>query len=48
MGQQFYRQMKFDGFSDEDIEMLSPANYLNLTKQAIKMSDGIIPGERKN
>ncbi|NPA37766.1 MAG: glycogen/starch synthase [Chlorobi bacterium] len=43
----FKDKLKFDGISDEDIKLLSPANYLNLTKLAIDMSDGIIQSSEK-
>jgi starch synthase len=43
----FKDKLKLDGISDEDIELLSPPNYINLTKLAISMSDGIIQGSEK-
>ncbi len=40
-------KLKLDGITDSDLEFLSPPNYLNLTKLAISMSDGIIQGSKK-
>ena len=40
-------KLKLDGITDSDLEPLSPPNYINLTKLAISMSDGIIQGSEK-
>jgi len=40
-------KLKLDGITDSDLESLSPPNYINLTKLAISMSDGIIQGSEK-
>ena len=43
----FKEKLKLDGIEDSDLEILSPPNYVNLTKLAISMSDGIIQGSEK-
>ena len=43
----FKDKLKLDGIEDSDLEILSPSNYVNLTKLAISMSDGIIQGSEK-
>ena len=43
----FKHKLKLDGIEDSDLEILSPSNYVNLTKLAISMSDGIIQGSEK-
>jgi len=43
----FKDKLKLDGIEDSDLEILSPPNYVNLTKLAISMSDGIIQGSEK-
>ena len=43
----FKHKLKLDGIENSDLEILSPANYVNLTKLAISMSDGIIQGSTK-
>jgi len=40
----FKDKLKLDGIEDSDLEILSPPNYINLTKLAISMADGIIQG----
>ncbi|TAJ13279.1 glycogen synthase [Marinilabiliaceae bacterium JC017] len=40
----FKEKLKLDGVEDADLEVLKDANYENLTKLAISMSDGIIQG----
>ena len=43
----FKEKLKIDGIEDSDLEILSPPDYVNLTKLAISMSDGIIQGSEK-
>jgi len=43
----FKEKLKLEGIEDSDLEILSPVNYINLTKLAISMSDGIIQGSEK-
>lgn len=38
---------KLEGISDDDLKILEPANFVNLTKLAIDNSDGIIKGSEK-
>ena len=35
-----------DGMKKTDMNMLNPANYINFTKMAISLSDGIIQGSK--
>jgi starch synthase len=37
-----FEKVKFDGFSDEEIEVLKDATYINILKVAINNSDGIV------
>ena len=43
----FKEKLMLDGITESDLEILSPPNYVNLTKLAISMSDGIIQGSEK-
>ncbi len=43
----YKEKLKLEGIEDSDLEILSPVNYINLTKLAISMSDGIIQGSEK-
>jgi starch synthase len=40
-------KIKLEGISDKDLEVLKPANFVNLTKLAIDNADGIIQGSEK-
>ena len=43
----FKKKLKVEGITDKDIASIKTANYENLTKLAIKMSDGIIIGNEE-
>jgi len=43
----FKEKLMLDGITESDLEILSPPNYINLTKLAISNSDGIIQGSEK-
>ena len=40
----FKEKLKLEGIEDADLEIMANNNYVNLTKMAISMSDGIIQG----
>ena len=40
----FYEKLKFDGFNEEDIELLKDTDFEALNKMAINVSDGIVQG----
>ena len=40
----FKEKLKLEGIEDTDLEIMANNNYVNLTKMAISMSDGIIQG----
>ena len=40
----FYKKIKVDGVSDEDLEVVKNPTFANLSKLAINMSDGVIQG----
>lgn len=42
----FKKKVKMEGITDKDLSLLNVPNYINLTKLATKMSDGIIIGSK--
>jgi starch synthase len=40
-------KLKFDGFSDDDLEFLGTPDFVNINKAAIKLSDAVIQGSEK-
>ncbi len=44
LNKELKNKINLDGISGEDLEILESPSYLNLSKQAIKFSDGIIQG----
>lgn len=43
----FIRKLKMDGIEDEDLKILNPSNYINVSKLAISQADGIIFGSQE-
>ena len=40
----FYNKLKFDGFEEDDIELLKDVDFVALNKMAINVSDGVVQG----
>jgi starch synthase len=47
LNQEFATKLKFDGFSDQDIDLVKNPTGINLHKLAMKFADGIVQGSKE-
>jgi starch synthase len=47
LGSDLKDKLKFDGFKDEDLELLNDGDFISLNKLAMSLADGVIKGSEK-